>query len=949
MRAQHHSHTLLFFVISFVLLLPVCAFAQQAFHGDGATNNGSGGWAYDTAAPNQCLSCHRPGGNATDMSSYLTSGHKNVLRKVTPGKPWAGADGTVYQTTDDFYGSGSTYDWSAGTVSVGGPGGLDPQGTYPYYNTTRPLYYLFGGWADRGQLDTIFQNGFTGEQYPNGNYDCARCHTSGYSFDASGPEPTYNASKIPDALFSRVPTDYDPASGQTSSWHLDGVQCERCHVAANGTFDHTLSGAIANGIPSKPKNQSATALCLECHRQENADTTANTITLTAPLPGNNGSSYLIVSDGGSCSDSSSPDYATCVSNSATWNYAPFFDHESGSTFLNSSHARFNGTLALNNQNSPDLSVNVNGTYNSFFKDPSTGNNGGCLQCHDAHQTPTGGSAPFRKNCNDCHQLAQTILATTNHPAGSGTPFPTGTSDDIPGACVTCHMSQNYHLMRISTDAKYSTFPSPAQMYDANNPQTTPNMAADGVLGSAVWSDLDLACGQCHVGNDGKTPSYGMTLPPGMPGAHAYTKAQLASLAANIHAPDAPVPTPTFAPKPTTYNSPQTVTISESLAGATIYYTTDGSLPTTQSAVFSAPITISATTTFRAIAVSPGIPNSNLALATYSINLPTAPPPQFSPTPSTFSSARSVTLSNTAHLAMYYTTDGSGPNTGSNLYAGPIAVATNTTIRAIAADPAYLTSPIASGAFFIQAPAPTFSLASGTYSTPQSVKVSDAAGSATIYYSSDGTIPTTSSKSCSNPCTLTFSAATTIKAIASGGGYAPSSVSVATYTIAAAMPAFSPASGTYYTPQTVTITDASSGVTIYYTTNNTFPTTSSASCTSPCTVAVPATQTLRAMATGGGLAQSSTAVGAYTIAANAPTFSPAGGTYLTAQTVTISDTTSGVTIYYTTNNTFPTTSSPSCTSPCTLSVATTETVRAIAAGGGFSQSSTAVVVYTIKTN
>jgi len=240
--------------------------------------------------------------------------------------------------------------------------------------------------------------------------------------------------------------------------------------------------------------------------------------------------------------------------------------------------------------------------------------------------------------------------------------------------------------------------------------------------------------------------------------------------------------------------------------------------------------------------------------------------------------------------------------------------------------------------------PTISPAAGTYYTSQNVVVSSTVTGATIYYTTNGSTPTTSSTPCANPCSLTVSATTTLKAIASGGGYASSNVSVATYTLAANNPAFSPAAGTYYSTQTVTITDTTPGVTIYYALNG-FPTTSSPSCSSPCNVSIAATTTLRAMALGNGISQSGTTVGVYTIAAQTPTFSPAGGTFATAQNVTISDTTPGVTIYWAING-FPTTSSSSCTSPCLVSISTSSTLRAMAAGTGISQSGTAVGVYTI---
>ncbi len=82
-------------------------------------------------------------------------------------------------------------------------------------------------------------------------------------------------------------------------------------------------------------------------------------------------------------------------------------------------------------------------------------------------------------------------------------------------------------------------------------------------------------------------------------------------------------TPSFSPPAGTYSSPQMVTISDATAGATIYYTTDGSTPTTASTVFTGPIAVSSTETIKAIAAASGFSNSAVATATYTINLPAA--------------------------------------------------------------------------------------------------------------------------------------------------------------------------------------------------------------------------------------------------------------------------------------------------------------------------------------
>src|SRR6266852_2356724 len=82
-------------------------------------------------------------------------------------------------------------------------------------------------------------------------------------------------------------------------------------------------------------------------------------------------------------------------------------------------------------------------------------------------------------------------------------------------------------------------------------------------------------------------------------------------------------TPSFSPPAGTYSSPQMVTISDATAGATIYYTTDGTTPTTASTVFTGPIAVSSTETIKAIAAASGFSNSAVATATYTINLPAA--------------------------------------------------------------------------------------------------------------------------------------------------------------------------------------------------------------------------------------------------------------------------------------------------------------------------------------
>ena len=76
----------------------------------------------------------------------------------------------------------------------------------------------------------------------------------------------------------------------------------------------------------------------------------------------------------------------------------------------------------------------------------------------------------------------------------------------------------------------------------------------------------------------------------------------------------------------------------------------------------------------------------------------------------------------------------------------------------------------------------------------------------------------------------------------------------------------------------------------------------------------------------------------------PTFSPAAGTYTSAQNVTISTETSGATIYYTIDGTDPTANSSVYSSA--IPVSTTTTIKAMAVASGYDNSSIASATYAI---
>jgi len=161
-------------------------------------------------------------------------------------------------------------------------------------------------------------------------------------------------------------------------------------------------------------------------------------------------------------------------------------------------------------------------------------------------------------------------------------------------------------------------------------------------------------------------------------------------------------TPAFSPGAGEFTSDQNISISTSTQGATIYYTTDNSAPSTSSALYSAPISVSgngANLTIRAIAVKTGMSDSEISNGTFTINYLKVASPRISPAPVKFNSSQTIIITcATDGATIHYTIDGTDPSetTGTALTNGTsFTLSSTSTVKAIALKPTMLASDITS--------------------------------------------------------------------------------------------------------------------------------------------------------------------------------------------------------------------------------------------------------------
>jgi hypothetical protein len=240
----------------------------------------------------------------------------------------------------------------------------------------------------------------------------------------------------------------------------------------------------------------------------------------------------------------------------------------------------------------------------------------------------------------------------------------------------------------------------------------------------------------------------------------------------------PVATPTASPGAGNYTTTQSVTLSCTTQGAKIYYTTDGNTPTAESTEYESAISIEKTTTLKAIAIKDGMADSNVFSTTYTFIAVT---PTASVGAGNYTETQSVTLSTTTPEAkIYYTTNGNQPTADSEEYESAISIDKTTTLKAIAIKEGMTNSTVFTAVYTFFAVTPIASVDAGTYTETKSVTLSTTTPDAKIYYTTNGSTPSSTSTEYSSA--ISIEKTTTLKAIAIKEGVTNSDIFTAVYTI-----------------------------------------------------------------------------------------------------------------------------------------------------------------------
>jgi hypothetical protein len=391
-------------------------------------------------------------------------------------------------------------------------------------------------------------------------------------------------------------------------------------------------------------------------------------------------------------------------------------------------------------------------------------------------------------------------------------------------------------------------PSPVMQtgYAFGYPGATPSITANGTASGIVWTIENATPAVLHAYNaeDLSSELYSSAMIPERDSAGGGVKFAVPTVAngkvyvgaryeMDVYGQGTWVATPVVSPNGGDFTGPVSVSISDVTAGAEIRYTTDGTTPTQQSPLYTAPFTVSQATTVSARAFQSGLIGSVEAKAYYLIGDPSGQGDGLWATYYQNSNLTGITV-NRIDPTIAFTWNGSSPAPGTviggsfwsarwtgqvqarttgaytfytvsddgvRLWVNDILVIDNWTVHGATEDRATVNMVAGqkinikmeyfqgqfgsevdllwSAAGVAKQPIPTSQLYSGHVAKPVitppggifnlsvQVTITDSTANAAIYYTTDGSNPTPSSRLYTGPFTLTASA--TVKAMAFKSG------------------------------------------------------------------------------------------------------------------------------------------------------------------------------------
>lgn len=368
--------------------------------------------------------------------------------------------------------------------------------------------------------------------------------------------------------------------------------------------------------------------------------------------------------------------------------------------------------------------------------------------------------------------------------------------------------------------------------------------------------------EMHEGGGGAGAHYINWEAPGLPLANIPNSAYYTVLLQTVNK-------PTISPTSAIFVDSVRVTLNTLTAGSDIHYTLDGSIPNQDDPLYTDPVLITEDAKLTAVAFHKGMVSSVPASESYRIIPPLVSDPTYTPSQGIYDKPIKVTI-NTKETGttIYYTLDGSTPDTNSTVYTTPVAIDSTSRLKSFAVKEGLTPSNISSSTYTILPPgtaSPEFSIPEGEYSTEQKVTITCSTPGAVIHYALNNDVLNDASPKYTAP--ITISKTTTLKAYADKDGLRSSDVTIATYTIGKNVekvitPQFSIPPGEYHTAQQVVITTETRGATIYYTVDGSNPTVNSNLFFSP--IAIHDTMIIKSIATKPGLGPSEIASGKFIV-------------------------------------------------------------------------------------